>query len=79
MNEFRKSKQQVEDNGTISIPRADGTFGRRHLSRGLWGFYSPETARAVNPGRRTRRPIDQAVVTEPRTGQFIGFRIVKHG
>ncbi len=56
------------------LAKADGAFGRRRYSRGLWGFFDQEQVR-----RRKRRPIDNSPVAVPRHDRLIGFTIVKHG
>jgi hypothetical protein len=67
------SKQLVREAQTINLQRPDGAFGRRHISRGLWGFYNPEKRREV-------AEVSMLVaVNEKLTphGQFIGFKILK--
>jgi hypothetical protein len=76
---INNSRSLVNAAQTINLPRADGAFGRRHLSRGLWGFYNP-------PSKKTREMVAELVRVPgmddspvPPHGQFIGFKLIKHG
>lgn len=79
MNPITASKMLVDEMTDASqLPKADGAFGRRRHSRGLWGFFNPEEM-AKASGRRSRRKaraVDAVVKTDDH-GQFIGFRVVK--
>ena len=58
---------------TGNLPKADGVCGRRHYSRGMFGFW--------NPPRRMAKTLTKTM-TEPAidipSNAFIGFRIIKH-
>ena len=69
MDEYKLSRLQVQECMTTKLPHADGAYGRRHLPRGLWGYWNPE--------KKERRPQDKKVVLTHN--QFIGFTIRKGG
>ena len=70
MNEYRFSKYLTSELVGKS-EKADGAFGRRHHSRGLYGFYMPPKRKELEEVIEERR-----VMTKE---QFIGFTIRKGG
>jgi hypothetical protein len=71
MDEYKLSRRQVSECMTTKLPHADGAYGRRHLPRGLWGYWNP-------PKReRLEKAVEEhKVMTHD---QFIGFTIRKGG
>ena len=69
----RQLVHAVTDAG--NMPKADGAYGRRHHSRGLWGFWNPPRRRL---DKRMAKATAETAVDLPGNA-FIGFRIIKHG